>query len=412
MGQLKSRRQLLRTLGAGSVLGVAGCIGDGGTTSSDSDTTIRMGVLSAQSGELSTIGQSIVDSITLATDQVNDANNGITVDIQVEDTETDPLVGASRAEDLADEGYPMICGPLRSNVSQQVVSEVAVPRDIVVCSPVSTAPSLAFLEDNRLFFRTAPDDSLQGQALASITSERLENSSAAVLHVNDTYGKQLSESFVQAFEGNFGGTVNSTVSFESGRPTYVPPVQSAMSGDPDTLLLIAFPESGAQILSDFNRSFQTEDVDILVSNGNQYVNFPENVDPSNIGGTSPGANGPGLEFFNEQYQQAYGREPSIFNEHAYDAAATLMLAHARAEEPSGEALRNNIWWNTDDRGEAAQPETLSDGIETAAGGGYVAYNGVSGVVEFNRRGGQTSAVYNYFQYRGDGSLEPRGKIEV
>lgn len=412
MRQVKSRRQILRTLGAGGVLGMAGCIGDGGTTDGDSETTIRMGILTAQSGELSTLGQSVADAMTLATDQVNDADNGVTVDVQIKDTETDPLVGVSRAEELADEGYPMICGPLRSNVSQKVVTEVAVPQDIVVCSPVSTAPSLAFIEDNRMFFRTAPDDSLQGEALATITAERLGNESAAVLHVDDTYGQELSASFVESFEKGFDGTVNSTVSFGSGRPTYVPQVQSAMSDDPDTLLLVAFPESGAKILSDFNRSFQTSEVDILVSNGNQYVSFPDNVDPSNIGATSPGANGPGLQFFTEQYQEAYGREPNIFNEHAYDAAAALMLAHARADEPQGEDLRNNIWWNTDEDGESAQPDTLPEAVETAVGGDYIAYNGVSGPVDFNRRGDLTAAVYNYVQYRADGSLEPLGQVEV
>lgn len=410
MEQVTNRRQLLKTLGAGSVLGVAGCLGgDGG---SDAEATIKMGILAPQSGELADIGQSIVDAMKLATTQVNDADNGVTVDVQIEDTETNPLTGVSGAEALVDEGYPMICGAVSSDVSGRVIQEVAVPNSTVMCSPVSTAPSLSFVEDNRLFFRTAPDDSLQGQALASITAERLENENAAVMHVNDTYGQELASNFVNEFETTHSGTVYATVDFESGRPTYVSQIGTALSEDPETLLLVAFPESGAQILSDINRSYDVGDLNILVSNGNRFVSFPQNVDPSNIGGTSPGVNGPGLNFFNERYQEEYGREPGIFNHHAYDAAAILMLAHARADDPQGESLRNQIWWNSDDDGEVFEPENLGDAVETAAGGDRIAYGGASSPVNFDARGDLSGAVYNYFQYTAAGEIETLGQVEV
>ena len=39
-------------------------------------------------------------------------------------------------------------------------------------SPSATSPALSDLEDNGLFFRTAPSDARQGQVIAEILKER------------------------------------------------------------------------------------------------------------------------------------------------------------------------------------------------------------------------------------------------
>lgn len=416
----KRRRQFLQTIGAGSVLGIAGCVGgdDGGSGDSGDSGAIRLGLLGAQSGELGEVGSPIIDAMQLAVDQVDGADNGVDVDVQVEDTETRPAVGAERAQNLLDAGYPMICGALSSAVSQRVAEEVAVPNEVLMCSPASTSPELSTFEDDRFFFRTAPADILQGQVLAYVAANRLLNQTAAVFHVDDTYGAGLAQSFVESFESEYDGTVTSTVAFESERPTYVSQLGSVLSGDPETLLVIGFPASGSQILTDINRSYSAQEFDVLVSDGLRSESLPEDVqgDLANVTGTSPGVGGPGLEFFNQRYEEEYGREPSVFTPHAYDAAATLMLSFARIQasefEPEGENLRNAMWWNTDDEGPVVEPEGLPEGVETAAGGNSVSYRGVSGPVNFDARGDLSAAVYDYFEYTADGNITEIDQIEI
>jgi branched-chain amino acid transport system substrate-binding protein len=50
-----------------------------------------------------------------------------------------------------------------SGVTTSHPNNVAVPNGIVMISPSATSPALSTIEDNGLFFRTAPSDARQGR---------------------------------------------------------------------------------------------------------------------------------------------------------------------------------------------------------------------------------------------------------
>jgi len=65
--------------------------------------------------------------------------------------------------------------------------------------------------------------------MAQVASERLGNSVAATLYVNNDYGQQLSERFTEVFEGTFDGTVTDQVAFNIGESSYTSVIETALS---------------------------------------------------------------------------------------------------------------------------------------------------------------------------------------
>ncbi|ELZ94226.1 branched-chain/neutral amino acids amide ABC transporter periplasmic substrate-binding protein 1 [Haloferax mucosum ATCC BAA-1512] len=206
--------------------GPAADSGPGGT-----DREIDVGILLPETGDLAAVGQPMIQAAQIPVKQVNDANPaGISVNAQIEDTQTSPDVGVSAAQSLVSAGVPSVCGSASSGVNVPVSQQAFIPNEIVGCSPSSTALSVSNLEDNDFIFRTAPSDFLQGRVMAQVMSERLEVSTVSTLFVNNDYGQQLSERFSSVFSDQFDGEVYNQVAFNIGESSYSSVIGTALSG--------------------------------------------------------------------------------------------------------------------------------------------------------------------------------------
>jgi ABC-type branched-subunit amino acid transport system substrate-binding protein len=404
------RRDVIRGIGAAGLTGLAGCTGGG--SGGGSGRTIQLGLLMGVTGALEELGPPIRDAASLVPTQIDEADTAHEVQTQFEDTATSPSQGVSGAEALVNAGYPMICGALSSEVSLQVAQSVAIPNQTVMCSPASTSPQFTTLEDDDFFFRTAAPDTIQGRVLARIAADRIGAGSASVLALNNAYGNGLSQGFADAFEER-GGAVTATASFSSGSQSYTSQIQSALEGDPDTMLIVAYPEDGVQIFRDFYSNFDRADMPILVSDGLQDSSLPGDVgqDMTNVSGTAPIGEGPGLDVFNDLYSEEFGSpEGRPFIRQAYDAAAVLVLANAAAGENDGPAVRDNVRPVTSGEGTEITPDNVVEGVELAAEGEAIRYRGVSGETEFDENGDPAGVAYEYFQFT-SGGLEVVETVE-
>ncbi|MUV57866.1 substrate-binding protein [Halogeometricum rufum] len=209
---------------------------DGAGPSADSgpggsDREISVGILLPETGDLASTGAPMIQAAQLPAMQVNDANPaGLTVNAQIEDTQTSPDAGVAAAQSLVSAGVPGVCGTASSGVNVPVSQQAFIPNEVVGCSPSSTALSVTNLDDNDYIFRTAPSDRLQGRVMAQVMSERLEASSVATLYVNNDYGQQLSERFTQVFQDSFDGEVYSQTAFNIGESSYSSVIETALSG--------------------------------------------------------------------------------------------------------------------------------------------------------------------------------------
>jgi ABC-type branched-subunit amino acid transport system substrate-binding protein len=399
------RRDVLKgTAGIGLAAGLAGCTGDGGDgdggdggDGGGGGRTLSHGVLLPLTGDLGSLGQQIRDGAILPRAEL-EGETDFTIDLQVEDTETDPQAGISGADALINNGYPSITGTASSGVNLQVTRESLIPNGTVGCSPSSTSPAVTTLEDDDYVFRTAPSDALQGQVIAQVGSENLGNDDAATMFVNNDYGQALSESFASAFGDEYGGDVKQQVSFEKEQNSYSSQLESALNDSPQMLVVIGYPASGIQLFRDYYNDFDTG-TDIVVTDGLIDNDLPDQVDNDmgNVTGTAPKAAGPGREAFDQSYQDEYGREPGVFNAQAYDATAICLLANVYAGENDGTAVRDEMRTAANPDGEEFAPGELPEAIETAAAGDPVNYQGASSATDFDDNGDMVAVSYGIFE---------------
>jgi ABC-type branched-subunit amino acid transport system substrate-binding protein len=399
------RRDVVKGLGAAGTIALAGCTGGGGN--GGGSRTLRQGVLMPLSGGLGNLGQPIRDGAILPF-RVLDGETDFTIENQVEDTQTDPNAGQTAATALVDAGYPAVTGAASSEVTIQVAENVFIPNDVVGCSPASTSPAITDLQDKNLIWRTPPTDALQGEVLAQVATERQDASTASTMYVNNSYGQLLSESFASAFSG----TVQNQVSFPKGASSYSSQLSQALSGDPDIMVVIGYPESGVQLFRDYYSEYSGE-TPILVTDGLRDTALPSDVgNPmSNVQGTAPLAAGPGKEYFTNQYQNEFGNEPGVFTSQAFDATAVCLLANAAAGDNAGPAIAEQMQAVANPGGEEVTPSTLADGLSMAAEGTEIQYRGASSAVDFDENGDLKAATYELFGFQEGGGVETIEEIQ-
>jgi ABC-type branched-subunit amino acid transport system substrate-binding protein len=414
------RRDVLKGIGGAGIAGFAGCIsqsggdgdGDGDSTGSETETgtgggggggssgdfTAKLGVLLPLTGDLASVGKPIRDAAILPKKVIEAGDAPISIDQSVEDTQTDPQAAVNTANSLVNSGYPMVTGPASSGVNMQVTQEAFIPNNVVGCSPSSTSPNVTGLDDNDLVFRTAPSDALQGQVMAQVGADELGAQSTSVMFVNNDYGQALTDAFVNAF----GGDVGAEVAFRKEKGSYTSELSEAMNSSPDMLVVIGYPASGIQIFRDFYAEYGT-DTDILVTDGLQDGTLPDKVgnDMENVYGTAPNPSGPGNEAFTQQYQDEYDTAPGVFNAHAYDASAVLLLAAAAAGENDGGAIKEQLRNVANPGGTEVSPENLVEGITMAANGEEIQYVGASSSVDFDDKGDMKAVAYSYWKFNTD-----------
>lgn len=176
---------------------------------------------------------------------------------------------------------------------------------------------------------------------------------------------------------------------------------SGGSSAPDVLNVIGYPESGTQLFRDYYA--QDTEVEIIVPDGLLDPALPDQVgNPmENVTGTAPAPVGPAADAFAKLYREEYSREPGVFNAHAYDSAAVLVLANAMAGENSGEAVQQAMSKVANPEGTEVTVDNLAEGVTMAANGEDVNYQGASSPVDFDDKGDMASVSYDVWKFAPD-----------
>ena len=392
-----SRRGTLKSIGAaGIATALAGCTGEA------TDWDARVGVLQPATGDLGNLGEPIQNAGALPGIQLEDEGVEYEIEIRREDTETDPNVGIERAQALADAGFPSVTGAASSGVTIAVAEDVFIPQEVVGISPASTSPDITPMNGDYLL-RTCPTDALQGVAAADLAYNERGLETASTFYLNNDYGQGLNDAFVDNYEG-LGGEVFEQEAFEAEQPSYDSALQTVLADDPDMLYIVGYPDSGEQIFRDFYSNFDADDTTIMVADGMQDNSLPGDVDNemSNVIGTAPAAIGPGRDTFDDLFEGEFGGEAGVFTAQAYDATAVHLLAQFRADELSGPAVSEQVREVANPGGEIVEPSTLADGLEMAANGDEIQYQGASSEVVFDENGDLDAATFDIFEFDIDG----------
>jgi len=352
-------------------------------TSALAGQSINVGVILGFTGPIESLTPSMGSAAELAMKEVNDSGkllDGATlVSVRADSTCIDSAAATAAAERLiTSDNVAAIMGADCSGVTGAIASNVAVPNGVVMVSPSATSPALSTIDDNGLFFRTAPSDARQGQVMSDVLMDK-GIKSVAVTYTNNDYGKGLAD----AFEGSFtaaGGTITISAAHEDGKADYSAEVGALASAGGDILAVLGYADQGGKGI--IQTALDTGAFDTFVmGDGMKSDALIEAIGPDLNGsiGTQPGSAGEGANMLAEMLQGVADTPDGPFTAESYDAAALIALAIQAGGSADRASIAANILNVANAPGEKILPGELGKALDILKAGGEVDYEGASGV---------------------------------
>ncbi|MBU3031809.1 ABC transporter substrate-binding protein [Paracoccus marinaquae] len=365
------KKLLLATAAATLVAGAAGA------------EEIKLGISLGFTGPLESLAGPMSGGAQLAMKEISESgkllDGSTVVAVTGDSTCADAAAATATVERLITaEAVRGIIGGMCSGETIASLENVGKPNGIVMISPSATSPALSDIEDNGLFFRTAPSDARQGEVMADVLMEK-GIGSVAVTYTNNDYGKGLADSFEAAYEAK-GGKVTVNAPHDDGKADYSAEVAALAAAGGDALVVAGYIDQGGSGVT--RASLDTGAFSTFV--------FPDGMvgtaleekfgaETADSIGINPAAAGDGRATFNEM-ANAEGFDPnSPYAGEAYDAAALILLAMQAAKSTDPAVYKDKITEIANAPGEPIQPGELGKALEIIAGGGDVDYVGASSV---------------------------------
>lgn len=365
---------------------------------------IKIGVFLGFTGPIESTVANMAPGAELAIKEVSDSGkllDGSTVTaVRGDTTCIDSAVATATAERLiTSDGVKAIVGGDCSGVTTAALQNVAKPNGIVMISPSATSPALSTIEDDGLFFRTAPSDARQGVVVAEILKEN-GIGSIAITYTNNDYGKGLADAIDSNFK-EMGGTVTINAPHEDGKGDYTAEVGALAAAGGEILVVAGYVDQGGRGIVQaavdtgaFERFYFPDGMVSPVLS----ENHGDSLDGSL--GANPGTDSPGAATY-EDMAKAAGFESGPFSPESYDAAALILLAMQAAGSSDSAALKEKVMEVANAPGEKIFPGELAKALEIIAGGGDVDYVGASAVELI----GSGESAGNYRQIKFEGATE-------
>ena len=282
-----------------------------------------IGVSAVLSGGQATIGQDLVDAVTLAVEEFGRPIAGHELRVETADDGcNDPEAAVAASATLIGRDAVAIIGPMCTTGAQAANDEYE-DAGIVHITPSATRADLSEL-DARFFFRTAWRDDDQARIQAMYARESLRAATAVVIDDGEPYGTALADEFITQFEAR-GGRVSSRERIMRGETSFEPLAGLIASTNPDVVVFQGPDPEGSLLLRDLRAA----------SYGGTFIG-PDSLFNAEdlIQGAGEAAEGAVITAgpvpdatFNERFTARFGRAPSTsFVLQTYDAARVLLTA--------------------------------------------------------------------------------------
>ena len=340
---------------------------------------VKLGVLFGFTGPIESLTPPMADGAELAIEEVNDSGALLggrqVVAVRGDTTCIDSAAAVAAAERLVTaERVNAIIGGDCSGVTIAMLQNVAKPNGIVMISPSATSPALSTIEDDGLFFRTAPSDARQGEVVAAILQE-MDIQEAAMTYTNNDYGKGLADSIAANVEMR-GGTITMSVPHEDGKGDYSAEVAALAAVGGDILIVAGYLDQGGKGIIQAALDSGAFD-QFFLPDGMIGDSLVEAIGPDLDGsiGTVPGTDSLGAARLEEMLGMAAGP----FVSESYDATALILLAMQAANSADSGAFKDHVMAVANAPGEEIFPGELAKALGILADGGDIDYVGASAV---------------------------------
>lgn len=283
---------------------------------------VKVGVIAPLTGELATYGERQKNAFVLASEEINKAGgiDGKKLTLVIEDSKTTPAGAVSAAQKLINvDRVPVIIGETASSLTL-AISPIAEKAKIVLLTPISSNDNIS--EAGDYIFRLAPYDSLQSVIVAKWFKD-LGYNTAAVLYINNDYGKGLNDSFVREFQKQ-GGKVVISEAIGSAKRDFRTQLAKIKNAAPDAIFSPLYPEEAGVML----RQKKQLGIDIPVV-GTDPFHDPKIFELAGDAAegilftdVAPGS-GSVWQRLKSTYMDRFDREPDIVVAEAYDAVKLI-----------------------------------------------------------------------------------------
>ena len=246
-----------------------------------SDGVLTIGVLLPDTGPGATLGTGLEDAVVTAAEAVNAAGGVLGSDLELLtgfDEGDGPATARDAVASLIDRDVDAVVGPASSTVALATLGDL-LGAGILTCSPTATALSLDAFPDRALFVRTAPSDSLQAAAIAG-EAERTGARTAAVVYLDDAYGRPLADATITALAAR-GIVVPDPVGFSAVDESLLDESTSVQASEAGVIIVIADAVQGPRILTSIGESTSVvpgeEPPRIIVNSAMRRATAPEQI---------------------------------------------------------------------------------------------------------------------------------------
>ncbi|KGM14461.1 ABC transporter substrate-binding protein [Cellulomonas bogoriensis] len=363
-----------------------------------------VGSLLPQTGSLAFLGPPEIAGVDLAVEEINDAGGVLGSPVEIHHTDSSDAanseVATQSVTDLQSRGAQVIIGAAASSVTRIVIDDIT-GSEIVQISPANTATDLSGYSP--FYFRTAPSDVVQGDALANLILED-GHADVAFIVFNDDYGITLRD-VAQATLEDAGATVTYGSSGDEFDPqsndVIASTVTAALATDPDAVVVIAFDQTRLIVPALVSAGFDASNLYFVDGNLSDYS---EDFEPGTLEGaqgTLPGAF-PSDEFQGRLLEVDPDLRDYSYAAESYDAVILAALAAVRGGGTDGPTIQANLAavsgaeGGTECIGFSECAALLDDGQD-------IDYQAVSGVGPFADNNDPSSAYVGIYRYEDDNS---------
>lgn len=320
--------------------------------SSEDAKEIKIGINYELTGEVASYGQSSIDGINMAFDEIN-AAGGIDgkkiVPVQI-DNKSDPAEATSVATRLmTQEKVVAELGPATSGNFMSTIP-VAMQNQVPIISASATADEGVTVDSkgnvNEFVFRLCFNDSFQGVTMANFAFTNLEAKNAVIIKDNSSdYGKGLAENFKATFE-KLGGKVVAEEAYVSKEKDFNAILTKIKGQDFDVIFIPGYYQEAGLIIKQarglgikapvlgadgFDSPVLLELAGADALNDVYYSNHYSSLDKD-----------PLVQKFIAAYKEKNGTEPNAFNALGYDLGRFIADAVKRAGSQDPVAVKDAL----------------------------------------------------------------------
>ncbi|MDP4089897.1 MAG: ABC transporter substrate-binding protein [Bacillota bacterium] len=339
---MKKSVSLLAAVLVGTSL-LAGCTKSGGSSN-----TIKIGLNYELSGGVATYGQSIVQGIDLAFEEIN-AKGGVLgkkIETVKVDNKSDSQEASNVATKLATkEKVVLMLGPATSGNTKAATPQ-ATQYKVPLISASATADDVTVDKNGKVrdyIFKTCFSDSFQGVIMANFAYNDLSAQNAAILEDSTSdYSKGLTKSFKEKYAA-LGGKVVDEEAYKAGDTDFRAVLTKIKAANPSVLFIPGYYQEVGQIV----KQAREAGLNVPVIGGDGYdspklleLAGKDNLDQvyytnhySSLDTT------PEVVKFKDAFTKKNSKDPDAFNALGYDLAYFAADAITRAGKTDSESIK-------------------------------------------------------------------------